>query len=384
MADLPLFLQKISEAVERKPSIPTTITSLQPIWDSYLSRLRSDIPEINIEGGGESVVLGTLSPGCQACKAGMWDCIFLSNRCNLRCAFCYSPLSIPEGYIGSPFGSSLDEIIGNYARVDIRGVSFSGGEPFLEPDKLCSWLRGLVSHFPDMYYWVYTNGLLLNEAILQKLSELGLNEIRINAAATSYDHPKILSLIELCAHWIENVTVEIPAIPEHADRLLASITKWSQKGVKYLNLHELIFEPGTLSASMEGPRQVIITEDGHETAFHLHSREIIFNVMQKVRDEGIHLSVNDCSMQSKLCQVRSRRRSLLPLVKEKFEKFLEERLFEAYAVYKGPDGFFFHPDSLKDIRSRFPDWQFVRVARRAPLYPSTPHEWVIFEKLSAR
>jgi len=32
-----------------------------------------------------------LSPGCRACAAGTWSCLFVNGRCNGRCFFCPTP-----------------------------------------------------------------------------------------------------------------------------------------------------------------------------------------------------------------------------------------------------------------------------------------------------
>ena len=378
---MPTRLRAIYEEVSRLQQAPSNLETLQQTWREHVSRTRHQIHDTHIEANGETVYLGELSPGCQACKEGTWDCIFTTMKCNLDCEFCYSPHAIPRDYAGSVFGMTPEQIAENHARTHITGISFSGGEPFVDAQKLFDWVAWFTSQYPDKYCWVYTNGLLANEESLRRLGELGVDEIRFNTAATGYDRPTVMGNLASAARFIPNVTVEIPAIPEHAPKLLSCLAEWCALGVRFLNLHELIYEPGTNSASMPGARQAIITADGHRTEFNPDSRGLTLAVMKRVQDENLPLSVNDCSMQSKIRQLRGRRRSLAPLVKAPHERLVDAQVYESYCAYRGEEVYFFHPDSIHEMRQRYPDYQFVRLARTAPLSLSDRGRWVAFEEL---
>jgi pyruvate formate-lyase activating enzyme-like uncharacterized protein len=259
-------------------------------------------------------------------------------------------------------------------------VSFSGGEPFLEPAFLHSWLSWFREHRPEQYTWVYTNGLLAHPGILAALGSLGLDEIRFDTAASNYTHPTVMENIAAAARCIPGITVEIPAIPAHASRLLDSLRLWSDLGVRFLNLHELIYEPGTLSADYPGSRQPVILPDGHRTFIDPHSQALILDVMEKVTAEGLPLSVNDCSLHSKFLQIRGRRRSLAPLSREPYEKLIgDETLTCCLAYASGDDYRFFHPDRISDMRFIYPAGRFVRLQRRAPLELNGKKQWIACE-----
>jgi pyruvate formate-lyase activating enzyme-like uncharacterized protein len=377
---LPTQLRQIYAAVQHNRQTQPNLEALEPMWQAYLARL-PHIPTLQVEYGGETVRLGELSPGCQACKDGTWDCVFLSHECNLNCAFCYSPQAIPREAAGSVFGSTPDVIIENYKRTRISGVGFTGGEPFLQPEKLFEWLGTFKTALPQLYTWVYTNGLLVQEEHLQRVAELGLDELRFNAAASGYDHPALLRSLQLASQSIPHVTIEIPAIPEQAEKLLGCLETWSGLGVRYLNLHELIYEPGTNAAGMPGARQVLVTEDGHRTQYNPDSRRLTLRVIEKVWSLKLPLYVNDCSMQCKLRQVRGRRKSLAPLTRQPYERLVNEEFFESYCAYNGEECVFFHTDALDGMHKRVPDWYFVRLMRRAPLTLEGSDEWLVFEKL---
>jgi pyruvate formate-lyase activating enzyme-like uncharacterized protein len=383
MVSWPAPLRAIHEEVSRLRPPESNLDELRPAWEAHLAQVQAAIPGIHVEDEGEVLYLGVLSPGCQACKDGTWDCIFTTMRCNLDCDFCYSPHAIPRDYSGSLLGSTPDEIAQNHAKTRITGLSFSGGEPFAEPESLFEWVGWFTERYPDKYYWVYTNGLLAGEDKLRRLAELGVDEVRFNLAATGYDHPTALANLAAAARHLPHVTVEIPAIPEHADRLLSSLAGWAARGARFLNLHELMYEPGTNSAALPGPRQEIVTADGHCSAIHLGSRALTLTVMRRIQDESLPLAVNDCSLQSKLRQLRGRRASLAPLVQAPHEKLVGGQTYESCCAYRGEDDyFFFSPDSLAEMRGRYPGYCFVRLARTAPLSLHDPGRWLLFENLS--
>ncbi|MFQ5611370.1 MAG: 4Fe-4S cluster-binding domain-containing protein [Anaerolineae bacterium] len=352
-------------------------------WEDYASQAGRQIPNIHIEDAGEAVYLGQLSPGCRACKQGTWDCVFTTMRCNLNCNFCCSPQAIAKDFAGSAFGSSPEQIIENHSKTTISGISFSGGEPFIDKPKLFNWIGQFREYAPQKYLWLYTNGVLINRTDLQRLQALGIDEIRFNLAATGYNNSRVLKNLECAAQFIPNVTVEIPAIPEHAQKVLASLEVWTSLGVKYLNLHELIYEDGTNAASMPGPRCPLILGDGHRTEVNPKSRFLSLAVMQKVQDDHLPLSVNDCSMQSKIRQLRGRRRSLVPLLKEPYEKLRRDEIYECYCAFRSREDYFFvHPDALRNVRRADPDYHYVRLARTAPLSLKDGGRWLVFEPIS--
>lgn len=376
---LPLSLQAIYEAVNRSCGTPSNVDRLQPIWAAHAEQAKRQIGGVHSESNGEILYLGTLSPGCQACKAGSWDCIFITMACDLNCPFCYSPHAVPPNYIGSTFGATPEQIAANHAKTHITGISFSGGEPFLERQRLFDWLGWFKTRYPDKYYWLYTNGLTADSESLQQLKQLGLDEIRFNLAATGYDHPAVLKNLALAARFIPTVTVEIPAVPVHAPKLLVGLQTWTALGVRFLNLHELIYEPGTNSATMAGARQAVITADGHQCHVNPESRALILKVMRYVQEQGLSLSVNECSLQGKLRQLRGRRRSLAPITKTPYEKLVNNEFLECYCAYLGDEIRFFHPDTLDAMRRQYPRHQFVRLGKIAPLSLQEEEKWVIFQ-----
>jgi pyruvate formate-lyase activating enzyme-like uncharacterized protein len=182
-----------------------------------------------------------LSPGCEICRQGAWSCLFVNGICNAHCFYCPSAQNDP----GPPMANSVVfEKPRDYADFvnlfQIKGVSFSGGEPFLTFRRTLSFLETLKSRVDyPLYTWMYTNGLQVTTERLAALRDNGLDEIRFDLSANAYR----LEGIEKAVGIIPRVTIEIPAIPEDVSVLAALMPVWEQAGVDYLNLHQIRCTP---------------------------------------------------------------------------------------------------------------------------------------------
>lgn len=178
-----------------------------------------------------------LSPGCRACMEGTWSCLFITGLCNARCFYCPAPQDVG----GVPGTNSLDfpevdDYIDYLARFGFTGASLSGGEPLLELEKSLLFLRRIRDRLGDgVHLWMYTNGLLLTGEVARRLRDAGLDELRLDLGATGYR----LDATRLAVGVIPRVTVEIPAVPEEAQRLAGLLPELEDLGVKHLNLHQL-------------------------------------------------------------------------------------------------------------------------------------------------
>lgn len=133
-------------------------------------------------------IVNTLSHGCKLCGEGSWSCLFITNKCNAKCFYCPTAQLKDE----TPATQSLtfenaESYAGyiNYFR--FKGVSFSGGEPLLFFERTLHYLKTLRKLCrPDLYIWMYTNGILATSEKIRMLADHGLNEIRFDIGATGY------------------------------------------------------------------------------------------------------------------------------------------------------------------------------------------------------
>ncbi len=377
----PDFLREVASEVRAFQRIPAAdgFQELQHDWRAWTNQASRRLPGLLVDEPQATACLGDLSPGCRACKDGVWDCIFVTMRCNAQCAFCCSPTGIDADYSGSAFGASPETVAANYTRTEIRGVSFSGGEPLTAPERLFYWIAEMRRRLPEHYLWIYTNGLLLTGDLLRELARLRIDEIRFNAAAAGYDTPLILENMRRAAGAVPRITVEIPAVPDHCEPLLRALPAWSAVGVRHLNLHELMFEPETPSDGLPGQRNLYLLPDGHATAVHPGSRALVLDVLETVAAQGLPLAVNYCSLYNKVHQVSGRRRSLLPLTQTAYEKLMPGDRLESCVVYRGSRHDYCHPDRLDETLARNPGYAWARLTRAAPLSLQDRGRWLALE-----
>ncbi len=89
----------------------------------------------------------------------------ITNRCNLRCKGCYAQ-AIRGDAPDELSGMELRDIV---AQADSLGISFfviAGGEPLTRPEFL-----DIARDFPHIVFLLITNGLLLDERLIQQLKE---------------------------------------------------------------------------------------------------------------------------------------------------------------------------------------------------------------------
>jgi MoaA/NifB/PqqE/SkfB family radical SAM enzyme len=86
-------------------------------------------------------------------------------RCNLRCYGCYAGAYAWDGEL-SP--ECLDRLVSEAKELGIHLITISGGEPFIRRD-----LLDLFEKHSDVAFQIYTNGTCIDEAMAQRLAELG-------------------------------------------------------------------------------------------------------------------------------------------------------------------------------------------------------------------
>jgi MoaA/NifB/PqqE/SkfB family radical SAM enzyme len=87
-------------------------------------------------------------------------------KCNLRCTGCYSGLYDKNGELSE---AELDDVLSQCREMGNYFIVLSGGEPFVRQRVLLRLFR----KYRDMYFLVFTNGTLLDEALVAQLAALG-------------------------------------------------------------------------------------------------------------------------------------------------------------------------------------------------------------------
>jgi MoaA/NifB/PqqE/SkfB family radical SAM enzyme len=89
----------------------------------------------------------------------------VTNKCNLRCAGCYSRL-VPRERKPEMDEARLRDVLRQASELGVSIVLLVGGEPLTKPE-----IFNVTKDFPDMIFTLFTNGTLIDEAVIQKFRE---------------------------------------------------------------------------------------------------------------------------------------------------------------------------------------------------------------------
>jgi len=229
---------------------------------------------------------GFISEGCNLCGMGQWSCIFITGTCNASCFYCPARQDYDEIPSSQKLIFESPEIYADYVNyMGFKGVSFSGGEPLLQFDRVLSYLDSLRKKSdPHIYTWLYTNGVIGNQHMYTRLAKTGLNEIRFNIGATNYSIDKLRKASGL----IPVITVEIPAIPEEKDLIIKLLPWLIKAGVSNLNLHQLRLTSHNAPNIIKRGYTLIPAEKPVVMESELTALEIINDTLRKKLDIGIN------------------------------------------------------------------------------------------------
>ena len=188
----------------------------------------------------------SLPPGCAQCLKGQGSNLCLTTLCTRECFFCFNPKPRAEGLsVHGKAVSDESEIAGILSEHDIASVGLSGGEPLMNPERTLRIVRLLRARFgKGLRIDLYTNGDLLSEELLARLSSAGVDGLRLNLAANGYD----LTPVKLALGKIRDVTVEMPTIPGHRESLKRLVRELDEAGAGHLILHELFASAQNMDA----------------------------------------------------------------------------------------------------------------------------------------
>lgn len=267
---------------------------------------------------GTKLDVKSLSPGCRICTEGKWSCLFISGKCNCRCFYCPTA----QNELGVPTTNTIEfhepeEYIEYLQKFGFAGVSISGGEPLLTPERSLAFIRAVKAKFGSaMHVWLYTNGTLVQRNILMQLADAGLDEIRFDIGATSYD----LKYLQLASGVFPTLTVEIPAVPDDEEMLKGLLYRLKELNVHHLNLHQLRLTPYNYDRIQ--PREYRFLHGEKVTV--LDSELTALRVLQQSIRDNIGLPVNYCSFPYKnRFQSRANRRTIAEICMQPWESLTE-------------------------------------------------------------
>jgi len=291
--------------------------------------LKSISDKINSNYLGNKLCLGRLSPGCVICGNGKWSCLFIDSLCTANCFFCPQDRKNKKDLPPTDFGIQFDtpdDYVDYLKKFNFQGVSFSGGEPLLQYEKILTYIRKIRKILgKGIYIWMYTNGDLITKDKLIALKKAGLNEIRFNIAARKYD----LKALELSAGIMDTVTVEIPAIPEDYAKLKRCLSRMKTIGVKHLNLHQLFANQYCYNKFVNRSYTFL-----HQPDIPILESEITaLRIIKYALDNNIDLPINYCcAIYKHRFQKKGYREKFQPFVKHPYETLTESGFIRRLSI----------------------------------------------------
>ncbi len=258
-----------------------------------IEQIKSGIPCLLSHGSYQATSTGQLIEGCRICTEMKSMSFVLGYRCNVKCEFCFV-----YSYISSEYEE--DEKYNRRAcfkdfcrnKDSIDGIGFTGGETLLYLPEIEKYTSKIREEKPDIYLWVYTNGIEANKENLKILKDLGINEIRFNLAASDYN-PKIIEKLGIARELFEYIAVEVPAYPKQKNKLIKSLDKFEYYGIDQLNMQELLVNNNNINR-LEGDiyqAGIMFTQK----YFLYGSRKLTYDVIKFCINKGYSFTVNDCS-----------------------------------------------------------------------------------------
>jgi pyruvate formate-lyase activating enzyme-like uncharacterized protein len=134
---------------------------------------------------------------------------------------------------------------------------------------------------------MYTNGILATKKIFAQLGEVGINEMRFDIGATDYK----LDAIKKAREYIQNITIEIPAVPEEIELMKKLLPKMVEVGVTNLNLHQMRLTPYNVKKLIKHNYTYIAAEQ----PIVLESELAALDLMNYAKANSIPIGINYCS-----------------------------------------------------------------------------------------
>ncbi|MDD2907728.1 MAG: radical SAM protein [Candidatus Gracilibacteria bacterium] len=214
-------------------------SNLSKIIDSLKGR-----KDIFIDENSKDIYYKTRSVGCTYCTLGQGCTVVLSYKCHRDCFFCYEETPLTPKVIIDPYDKKdmdniykiIDDSFSNPAN---KTLAVTGGEPLLFIDKIYEIFEYINEKYPGKHKRIYTTGEFLNDEKLQKLKDLGLDELRFSIKPG--EEPNI-ALYKMAKKYVKHVLIEMPIMPYTKDYMIDILTKIdNEKCIDGINLNELTF-----------------------------------------------------------------------------------------------------------------------------------------------
>ena len=287
------------------------IAPYQEIFEKKIKRQKELLAiGAQMHANGHCFHYGNISFGCRDCFSGEQSInLFHGTQCMCQCPYCYYKPTREEILLNEEqerreleFTKYKLQEMENYRPAIVSLCS--SGETLLYID---TFERYAAEVYPLIYAkqvrpytFVYTNGILADDAMLERLQRIGVQEVRFHWSASQfseqvYEHMKLAKARGMI------VTIEEPAYPPNREALIDNLPRLETLGLDHLDLIELHLTEYNWDAMQKlfpGDEYVAYKD----YFYHLYDNGMTYDIMEACIRQGYHFSVIDCNSGVERCR----------------------------------------------------------------------------------
>lgn len=263
-----------------------------------------------LHANGHCFHYGEISFGCRDCFSGEQSVnLFHGTQCMCRCPYCYYNPTREEIRL-SEEQEKKELAFTKYKLAELENyrpaiVSLcSSGETLLYMELFERYAAELLPLIRakdiNPYTFVYTNGILADGPMLERLQRIGVQEVRFHWSASNFSD-EVYAHMQAAKERGMIVTVEEPAYPPNRDALMERLPLLEELGLDHLDLIELHLTRYNVDAIKR-----LLPGDGYaaykDYFYHLYDNGMTYDIMEACIRKGYHFSVIDCNSGVERCR----------------------------------------------------------------------------------
>lgn len=262
---------------------------------------RNSIPEIEYHADGACVHIGAISPACRICFTGeKGGGIQIGQECMCNCPECYYPRDRSDKHHNPEMSSN--SILVDFFKHSLDLNWLPRSYAFQSSGETLSYIDYMLQFGPlfrsyekktgiKIYHYLYSNGILIDEEMIDKLKFLQIQEIRFHLSASNFSE-KVFRNMELAYKSGITVSVEEPSMPHRKETLLSHLKTFEELHVTHLNLVEVQI---TASNKPELDKLYPTGRMYKDHFYHVYDEGMVYDIMREVVSNKYQYSVLDCN-----------------------------------------------------------------------------------------
>ncbi len=253
---------------------------------------------------------GSISFGCRDCFSGEQSInLFHGSQCMCHCPYCYYEPSRSEQLLNEDHEKKELEFtlyklreLDNYRPAIVSFCSMGETLLYLDYFERCAaqiypllYKKGI-----HPYTFLYTNGILADDAMLERLQHMGVQELRFHWSASGFSDAVYANMHRAKARGMI-VTVEEPAYPPNREALIKNLARLEELGLDHMDLIELQVTEHNVAALkrlLPGDEYLLYKD----YFYHLYDNGMTYDLMEECIRCGYHFSVLDCNSGVERCR----------------------------------------------------------------------------------